>query len=210
MKLTNLISVVLVSLFGVSAGKADPRTSANYSLSNERFDPLGVVAASNISLSGFMPPISGGAVSINYQIRTEGSAFPDSDWDRIPDLWEIDQFGNLDSAAADDHDLDGWNLLEEFALNGDPQDAASGPNIGIEIVQIGLDHFFAFSYTRRRSHIGFSYLTEVSADLASWSDAGLIEHATVVLNSEYERVTVRQTTPIGGREFGRVTVNPAP
>lgn len=49
----------------------------------------------------------------------------DNDEDGLPDVWETNHFGNLESGAADDNDADGTNNLAEYRLGLDPADAAS-------------------------------------------------------------------------------------
>jgi len=45
----------------------------------------------------------------------------DTDQDGLPDIWEEEQFGNLDYGAIDDPDSDYLNNLEEFNMGTDPE-----------------------------------------------------------------------------------------
>ena len=183
---------------------------------------IGVVPNSLTTFDDLAPPIG---QSRFYWVRAIASGFApavsdsdvgytsdDTDGDQIADTWEVENFGNLDAAAADDHDLDGWTLLEEFALGGDPLDPGSGPDIRPETVMIGPNEHFGISFVRRKARAGLVYETALSSNLSNWSGTGLTEHSAVDIDANYERVTVRDAAPILGvtRKFGRVNVAPAP
>ena len=51
----------------------------------------------------------------------------DSDGDGLPDLWELEYFGDLSYGADDDPDLDDFTNLEEYEAGTDPTDATSKP-----------------------------------------------------------------------------------
>ena len=53
---------------------------------------------------------------------TDPFATADSDSDGLPDDWEIKNFANLSSTAADDPDSDGLTNLQEFTYYSDPTD----------------------------------------------------------------------------------------
>ncbi|MFT5471276.1 MAG: hypothetical protein ACI8UO_006409 [Verrucomicrobiales bacterium] len=207
----------------------DPVTSAvSYQLFRHTADDfatatqIGVVLNSLITFDDLAPPIGQARY---YWVRAIASGFDpavsdpdvgytsdDTDGDQIADTWEQENIGNLDSAAADDHDLDGWTLLEEFALGGDPLDPSSGPDIRPETVTIGPNEHFGISFVRRKARAGLIYETALSSNLSNWSGTGLIEHIAVDIDANYERVTILDAAPILGvtRKFGRVDVAPAP
>ncbi len=51
----------------------------------------------------------------------------DSDGDGLPDLWELEYFGDLSYGADDDPDLDDFTNLEEYEAGTDPTEATSKP-----------------------------------------------------------------------------------
>ncbi len=51
----------------------------------------------------------------------------DSDGDGLPDLWELEYFGDLRYGADDDPDIDDFTNLEEYEAVTDPTDATSKP-----------------------------------------------------------------------------------
>ncbi len=66
------------------------------------------------------------------------AAFEDSDGDGLPDSFENENFGGLDSSADDDNDDDGLTNLAEFRLNLNPTDPDvddDGALDGLEIAQ---------------------------------------------------------------------------
>ncbi|MGB1131019.1 MAG: hypothetical protein ACPG4K_13295, partial [Haloferula sp.] len=50
---------------------------------------------------------------------------PDSDYDGMPDAWEMEQFGTLAKEPGDDEDGDGGSNSEEHVAGTDPEDAGS-------------------------------------------------------------------------------------
>ncbi|MFC1582828.1 right-handed parallel beta-helix repeat-containing protein, partial [Planctomycetota bacterium] len=51
----------------------------------------------------------------------------DTDGDGMPDLWEFDQFGNLNQSGGGDADGDDFTNKQEYDAGTDPMDAASQP-----------------------------------------------------------------------------------
>ena len=60
----------------------------------------------------------------------------DVDADTLPDMWELENFGNLDQGSNDDPDGDGYTNLEEYIYNTDPNNAESFP---IQFTDSGID-----------------------------------------------------------------------
>ena len=57
-----------------------------------------------------------------------------SDGDSLPDYWENEEFGNLDSDGDGDFDSDGLTNIEEFQQGTDPQDFFNGQPAVLKIV----------------------------------------------------------------------------
>jgi hypothetical protein len=51
----------------------------------------------------------------------------DIDQDGLPDVWELEYFGDLSFGAGDDPDLDEFSNLEEYQAGTDPTDETSRP-----------------------------------------------------------------------------------
>lgn len=49
-----------------------------------------------------------------WPVLSRGISWPDTDNDGIDDNWEIKNFNNLSMNAADDHDNDGYTIIEEY------------------------------------------------------------------------------------------------
>jgi hypothetical protein len=62
-----------------------------------------------------------------------GSTDPDRDNDGLPDVWELENFGNLDRDGTGDFDRDGLKDREEYIVGSNPMNAASGfPALAVE------------------------------------------------------------------------------
>ena len=62
-----------------------------------------------------------------------GSTDPDSDNDGQPDVWELENFGNLGRDGSGDFDRDGLKDREEYIVGSNPMNAASGfPALAVE------------------------------------------------------------------------------
>ena len=62
-----------------------------------------------------------------------GSTDPDRDNDGLPDVWELENFGNLDRDGTGDFDRDGLTDREEYIVGSNPMNAASGfPALAVE------------------------------------------------------------------------------
>ena len=73
---------------------------------------------------------------------TECSANPDSDYDGLPDEWEMEHFGNLLSGPNDDPDNDGLANVDEHLNDTDPNDVdtdGDGLSDGFEHNATGTD-----------------------------------------------------------------------
>jgi hypothetical protein len=53
----------------------------------------------------------------------------DSEPDDLPDWWEMLYFGDLESGPSDDPDADGYDNLQEYIGNSDPNDPESRPGL---------------------------------------------------------------------------------
>lgn len=51
----------------------------------------------------------------------------DTDYDGLPDWWEIQYFGDLSQDGSGDFDGDGSTNLEEYEAGTDPTDPTQGP-----------------------------------------------------------------------------------
>lgn len=60
-----------------------------------------------------------------HNTGTNNPANPDSDGDGLPDVWEMQYFGNLNYGANDDPDHDGLSNYQEYLAGTNPNDANS-------------------------------------------------------------------------------------
>lgn len=95
-----------------------------------------------------------------------------------------------------DPDNDGRHNLMEFALGlnplaSEPQDAA----FVSQTLDSGGNQFLTLTFNARIDESLVQYVTEVSADNALWA-ASTLRIAATPVNSEFERVTHRDTVPI--------------
>ena len=95
----------------------------------------------------------------------------------------------------DDPDGDGVCNLQEYALDGNPEDPS---NLGTKIFQSlddsGNETIFKYLFVRRKDYVarGLSYQLEKTTNLmvsTSWVDAGEIETGVSEVNSEFDTVT---------------------
>jgi len=94
----------------------------------------------------------------------------DSDNDGMDDLWETDNFGNLDRNGTGDADNDGLTDLQEFVLLSNPNNAASGrPAVGVGQISGG----FRLSFPTAS---GRNYQVQVRDEVSSgaWTNAGSV------------------------------------
>ncbi|MHA3771702.1 outer membrane protein assembly factor BamB family protein [Verrucomicrobiota bacterium sgz303538] len=121
----------------------------------------------------------------------------DANGNRIPDQWELDNWGNTSghSPFVDD-DRDGLPNLLEYAFGQNPR-VPNSPG-AVPIAQVG--DYLTATITKQPF---VKYTVEASSDLQSWSTAD-----TTVLVDDATTLTVRGNTPIssGGAQFLRIRV----
>ncbi len=78
------------------------------------------------------------------RLRHDVVAFPDTDFDRLPDAWELAQFGNLIAASAiTDFDGDGVNDLNEYQTGTNPRDVDSPASGQTSTIAPGAGHLYS-------------------------------------------------------------------
>ena len=118
-----------------------------------------------------------------------------------------------DRLATADPDLDGYNNLTEFVLNGNP--SVSGQSIAPTITASATD--FVFSFTRRDdSETEAPTIFQFGSDLVGWTDialttSGPVGAATVAITegdavTDVVSVTLPKTVAPSGRLFGRIKI----
>lgn len=61
----------------------------------------------------------------SYQVAVSGGGFPDSNGNRMPDAWEMQEFGNMTNTATGDTDGDGFSNEDEYLSGTQATNAAS-------------------------------------------------------------------------------------
>ena len=61
----------------------------------------------------------------SYQLAVSGGGFADTNGNRLPDAWELQDFGNMTNTAAGDVDGDGVNNEDEYLTGTQATNAAS-------------------------------------------------------------------------------------
>jgi|GEM_PF-1939125 len=149
-----------------------------------------------------------------WDIEYTGAATTDADGDGLPDNWESAH--GLNAAVATgadgplgDLDRDGIPNALEFALNLDPSAASRTglPTTEIKVNPTDGKKYLEFSYRRRISPNGISYLIETSANCAVW-DADTSAYEAVGTPSatgdgETEMATVRLLPSLSSGDAGR-------
>ncbi len=116
------------------------------------------------------------------------------------------------SGELEDPDLDGLTNLAEFALAGDPLNAASRPRPRASVQVIGGESLLVLEYPRRSGLAGVVCEVELSLDLQVWfgpGDGDFVVEAQVQDNGDgTETVTTYSTAPLAAqpRQFLRVRV----
>ena len=62
----------------------------------------------------------------SYQVAVSGGTFADANANGLPDIWEVQEFGNLTNTAENDNDGDGLNNKDEYQSGTHPTNSASG------------------------------------------------------------------------------------
>ena len=164
---------------------------------------------SHISSTDFVHPTASGYVAMASGWMEAFQALP------LMANWRRTYFGTAiasrASASLADDDGDGATNLQEFALGGDPTQAASSvtPQPGTYVDGAG-NRYLTVSFPRRRI-ADLDYQVQVSADLSNpsgWSGAVAPVGAPVAIDADFEQVTYRDSEPLasGARRFMRVQV----
>ena len=95
-----------------------------------------------------------------------GTVAGDSDGDGMPDLWELQNFGNLASGAGGDNDGDGQSNVSEFSAGTHPANPSSVLRIESYAVTT------ASTSLTFRSVIGKNYRAQWARGLTGWTDIG--------------------------------------
>lgn len=103
---------------------------------------------------------------VQEALRT-AAALEDTDGDRLPDAWELDEFGRLDAVSADTPTASGLNARLAYGLGQSPHAASEA--MGLRLRREGGG--YELSYTRRLDRRpAMLWKFERSQDLALWSD----------------------------------------
>jgi hypothetical protein len=99
-------------------------------------------------------------------LRT-AAALPDTDGDRLPDAWELDEFGRLDAVATDTPTAAGLTALLAYAFGQSPHAASEA--MGLRLTHGGGG--YQLSYTRRLDRRPSKlWKFQRSQDLTDWLD----------------------------------------
>lgn len=62
----------------------------------------------------------------SYQVAVSGGTFTDANANGLPDIWEVQEFGNLTNTAGNDNDGDGLSNKDEYQSGTHPTNPDSG------------------------------------------------------------------------------------
>ena len=96
-----------------SVGRSGPLTIA--------WSNGGALARCYLAIGGFAEFTTG-----TYSMAVTRLNWADADGDGMFDPWETDKLGGAGHVSGDDKDIDGFSNLEEYYLQTDPDDSASG------------------------------------------------------------------------------------
>jgi len=138
----------------------------------------------------------------------------DTDGDRLPDDWELDEFDSLDAVTADSPTASGLSALLAYALGQSPH--AATPTMGLHLTR--TDHGYQLSYTRRLARRpALLWSIERSQGLSAWhvwTDTTGASQTAQYDGTATERVIVPLATDQPGLESYRLRLNlgmdPAP
>ena len=108
---------------------------------------------------------------------------------------------NTEASPYADPDGDGWRNIEEYAFGSIPTSAASGVQTSPGTTTVGTDTFLTLTFIRSADSIDLTYAVECSSGLTSgnWQPIAVPVGDPVPLAGGLERVTYRDTTPLGGQ-----------
>ncbi len=125
--------------------------------------------------------------------------------------WRYDYFSDaelptaqepgLAAAPEADPDQDGWRNFEEYAFGSAPTDASSGVKVAGGTLRVGGESFLTLSFVRPSQAIDVRYAVECSGSLeaaAVWREEAVAVGVPEALPGGLERVTYRDTAPMGG------------
>lgn len=151
-----------------------------------------------------------------------------SDWNFMSwvdsyEQWCTDQgLSSLAFVESQDADMDGLDQLTEYALGLDPKvpdlkrinpaDPASRGLPWLGVTGSGNDKRLTMIFHRRRSFAAASYAVEFSGNLSQFDRQTDFSGRTEVIDIQWERVTVQDTTATGSEpaRFGRLVFKRSP
>jgi hypothetical protein len=89
----------------------------------------GVIPWTNTTVAGTFYLEVGGFAEFttgSYQVAVSGGTFTDANANGLPDIWEMQEFGNLTNTAENDNDGDGLSNKDEYGSGTHPTNSASG------------------------------------------------------------------------------------
>ena len=106
-----------------------------------------------------------------------------------------------------DADGDGLTNLAEYAFGHDPRTEDNAALATAGVVNTGGTDYLAITFQRRHKALDLTWSVEASNDLQNWETVDLPVGAPERLNGDLDRVTYRDSQPVGaGRRFLRVRV----
>jgi len=178
----------------------------------------------------FVPDAGKMAVRVKEHAVTDefGATSLRSDWNFMSWVDTYEQWASerqlLSSVTFDtlDTDKDGLDQLTEFALGLDPKvsdlklinpaDASSRGLPWLGIMGSGNDKRLTMIFHRRRSSSPATYAVEFSGNLSQFDRQTDFTGRTEILDAQWERVTVQDTTATGSESarFGRLVIKRGP
>ncbi len=150
--------------------------------------------------------------AMSWQLSSSPAGSPgaaDTTWSLLYESWRNRHFTEamLPTASQpvtmaspmEDPDGDGWNNFQEYAFAGNPMEASSRPSVTSGILTLGSDRFLTITFDRSMEAMDLSYTVECTGNLTTgvWQPQAVLEGTPVPLGSGWERVTYRDTVPLG-------------
>lgn len=140
---------------------------------------------------------------VKEALRT-AAALPDTDGDRLPDAWEIDQFGNTNAVTSDSPTPSGMTALLAYAIGQSPH--AGDPARAPRLVRSG--NSLSLTYTRRLDRRPALVWTvqqfDPSAGWEEWVGPTPMARTTQFDGTGTERITHSLPVPAGAFEAWRL------